>query len=182
MNFFLYHCLYTAPDEQVVKQKVIVVFLHNETIKKLKRMKRKATAKWNGNGLEGKGALTSTSGVLSNTPYGFAARFKDEEGKSGTNPEELIAAAHAGCFTMALSFQIAGAGFTADELVTDAVVSLDQGEGGFSITGITLKLTGKVSGMSEEKFVELANAAKAGCPISRALSAVPITLEAKFIK
>lgn len=145
-------------------------------------MKRKATAKWNGTGLEGKGALSSTSGVLNGTPYNFTARFKDEEGRSGTNPEELIAAAHAGCFTMALSFQIAGAGFTADELVTDAIVNLDQVEGGFAITGITLKLTGKVSGMSEDKFMELANAAKAGCPISKALGAVPITLEAKFIQ
>lgn len=145
-------------------------------------MKRKATAKWNGTGLEGKGALSSTSGVLNGTPYNFTARFKDEEGRSGTNPEELIAAAHAGCFTMALSFQIAGAGFTADELVTDAIVNLDQVEGGFAITGITLKLTGKVSGMSEEKFMELAGAAKAGCPISKALGAVPITLEAKFIQ
>ena len=145
-------------------------------------MKRKATAKWNGTGLEGKGTLTSTSGVLNSTPYNFLARFKDEEGKSGTNPEELIAAAHAGCFNMALSFQIAGAGFTADELVTEAVVNLDQVEGGFGITGIELKLTGKVAGMTEEKFIELANAAKAGCPISKALGAVPITLTAKFIK
>ena len=145
-------------------------------------MKRKATAKWNGNGLEGKGSLTSTSGVLNNTPYNFTARFKDETGKVGTNPEELIAAAHAGCFNMALSFQIANAGFTADELVTEAAVSLDQVEGGFAVTGITLKLTGKVTGMGEEKFIELANAAKAGCPISKLLSAVPITLEAKFVK
>jgi osmotically inducible protein OsmC len=145
-------------------------------------MKRKATAKWNGTGLEGKGVLTTPSGVLNGTPYNFTARFKDEEGKSATNPEELIAAAHAGCFTMALSFQIVGAGFTPDELSTDAVVNFDQVDGGFAITGITLKLTGKVQGMSEEKFLELANAAKIGCPISKALSAVPITLEAKFIK
>ena len=145
-------------------------------------MKRKATAKWNGTGLEGKGVLTTPSGVLNGTPYNFTARFKDEEGKSATNPEELIAAAHAGCFTMALSFQIVGAGFTPDELSTDAVVNFDQVDGGFAITGITLKLTGKVQGMSEEKFMELANAAKVGCPISKALSAVPITLEAKFIK
>jgi osmotically inducible protein OsmC len=145
-------------------------------------MKRKATAKWNGTGLEGKGVLTTPSGVLNGTPYNFTARFKDEEGKSATNPEELIAAAHAGCFTMALSFQIVGAGFTPDELSTDAVVNFDQVDGGFAITGITLKLTGKVQGMSEEKFLELANSAKIGCPISKALSAVPITLEAKFIK
>lgn len=145
-------------------------------------MKRKATAKWNGTGLEGKGVLTTPSGVLNGTPYNFTARFKDEEGKSGTNPEELIAAAHAGCFTMALSFQIVGAGFTPDELSTDAVINFDQVDGGFAITGITLKLAGKVPGISEEKFIELANAAKVGCPISKALSAVPITLEAKLIK
>jgi len=145
-------------------------------------MKRRATAKWNGTGLEGKGSLTSPSGVLNTTPYNFTARFKDEEGKSGTNPEELIAAAHAGCFNMALSFQIAGAGFNADELITEAVVNLDQVDGGFGVTGIELKLTGKVAGMTEDKFIELANAAKAGCPISKLLSAVPITLSAKFIK
>ena len=99
----------------------------------------------------------------------------------GTNPEELIAAAHAACFTMALSFGIAAAGFVADELKTMAVVTVDAVEGGFALTGITLQLEGKVSGMSEAQFMELANGAKAGCPISKALSAVPISLEATFI-
>lgn len=143
-------------------------------------MKRIATAKWVGTGLEGKGELNSTSGVFNHTPYNFKARFVDEEGKSGTNPEELIAAAHAGCFAMALSFQIANAGFTADELLCDAVVSIDKLETGFAITNITLKLKGKVNGMPKEKFMELAQAAKEGCPISKALSAVPIVLEASF--
>ncbi|WP_256013057.1 OsmC family protein [Desertivirga xinjiangensis] len=144
-------------------------------------MIRRSTAVWNGTGKEGKGVLTSTSGVLSNTPYSFAARFESEDGKAGTNPEELIAAAHAGCFSMALSFQLAGAGFTPDELKTEAAVKVEPGEGGFSITSITLKLEAKIPGISEEQFSELANAAKAGCPVSKALSAVDITLAARLV-
>ena len=89
-------------------------------------MKRKSTAIWQGTGLEGKGTLTSTSGVLNNTPYSFTTRFKNEEGKAGTNPEELIAAAHAGCFTMALSFQLNKEGFTANELKTEAAVAIEK--------------------------------------------------------
>ena len=143
-------------------------------------MIRKSSAVWNGTGKEGKGVLTSTSGVLSNTPYSFAARFESEDGKAGTNPEELIAAAHAGCFTMALSFQLAGAGFTATELKTEAAVKVDQVEGGFKITSIKLTLTGQVPNISEEQFLELANAAKEGCPVSQALSAVEISLDAKL--
>ena len=143
-------------------------------------MIRKSSAVWNGTGKEGKGVLTSTSGVLNNTPYSFAARFESEDGKAGTNPEELIAAAHAGCFTMALSFQLTGAGFTPTELKTDAAVKVDQVEGGFKITSIKLTLTGQVPNISEEQFLELANAAKEGCPVSQALSAVDISLEAKL--
>ncbi len=143
-------------------------------------MIRKSSAVWNGTGKEGKGTLTSTSGVLNNTPYSFAARFESEDGKAGTNPEELIAAAHAGCFTMALSFQLAGAGFTPTELKTDAAVKVDPVEGGFKITSIKLTLTGQVPNISEEKFLELANAAKEGCPVSQALSAVEISLDAKL--
>ncbi|HEY0056401.1 MAG TPA: OsmC family protein [Pedobacter sp.] len=143
-------------------------------------MIRKSSAVWNGTGKEGKGVLTSTSGVLDNTPYSFAARFESEDGKAGTNPEELIAAAHAGCFTMALSFQLAGAGFTPTELKTEAAVKVDQVEGGFKITSIKLTLTGQVPNISEEQFLQLANAAKEGCPVSQALSAVEITLDAKL--
>lgn len=145
-------------------------------------MKRKATAHWHGTGKEGSGTLNAPSGFFSDTPYNFKARFENEDGKLGTNPEELVAAAHAGCFTMALSFGVARAGFVADELNTEATVVVDAVEGGgFGITGITLHLTGKVSGMDEAKFMELAEAAKQTCPISRALSAVPITLEATFL-
>ena len=143
--------------------------------------KRHATAVWNGTGLEGKGTLSTPNHFFSDTPYSFKTRFENEDGKMGTNPEELIAAAHAACFAMALSFAIAEAGFAADELKAKASVTLDAVEGGFGITGIVLKLEGKVAGMTEAQFIELANGAKAGCPISKALSAVPITLETTFI-
>lgn len=143
-------------------------------------MKRNATAVWNGTGKEGKGSLNTTNKFFDNTPYSFKSRFENEDGKVGTNPEELIAAAHAGCYAMALSFAVTEAGFTPDELKVEASVVLDSVESGFAISGITLHLDGKVSGMEEDKFMELAKGAKEGCPISKALSAVPITLEANF--
>lgn len=144
-------------------------------------MKRKATAIWKGTGLEGKGTLSAPSGFFNETPYSTKTRFENEDGKAGTNPEELIAAAHAGCFNMALSFQIAGEGKAADELHTVATVSIDkQEEGGFAITGIVLDLKGKVPDMDEEQFTKLANVAKENCPVSKALSAVPISLNISF--
>jgi lipoyl-dependent peroxiredoxin len=144
-------------------------------------MKRRSTAVWHGNGLEGKGKLTTTSGVLTNTPYSTAMRFVDEEGRSGTNPEELIAAAHSGCFAMALSFGLTGAGFVPDEIKVDAIVNIEQKGDHWEITGIHLDLTAKVPGISDAKFQEIATATKGGCPVSRALSAVPITLAAKLV-
>lgn len=141
---------------------------------------RRATAVWNGTGLEGKGTLNTSNKFFNNAPYSFKTRFENEDGVLGTNPEELIAAAHAGCFAMALSFAIAEAGFTAEELKVEAKVTLDAVAGGFGITGITLALAGKVPGLSEAQFTELANGAKAGCPISKALSAVPISLDLTF--
>jgi len=143
-------------------------------------MKRRATAVWNGTGKEGSGILSSPSSFFDNTPYSFKTRFENEDGKAGTNPEELIAAAHAGCFNMALSFQIAGEGYTAEELRTIATVTLDSQDGGFAITGITLDLTGKVPGMEQEQFEKLAQVAKENCPISKALKAVPISLNTSF--
>jgi len=143
-------------------------------------MKRKANARWIGKGSKGSGMLTSTSGVLDQTPYNFKLRFEDESGKAGTNPEELIAAAHAGCYAMALSFAIEQADYTADQIDTQAIVQLDQVEGGFAISGITLELKGKVSGMSEQQFTELAEGAKENCPVSKALSAVPIHLNITY--
>lgn len=139
-------------------------------------MKRTAQAVWKGTGMEGSGILNSKSGVLNDTPYSFKTRFKNEEGKDGTNPEELIAAAHAGCFNMALSFQLVKAGFTADTLDTTAVVNMEQLEGGFKITGIELQLTATVPDISKEEFEQLAGNAKKNCPISQALASVPITL------
>jgi osmotically inducible protein OsmC len=142
-------------------------------------MLRKSSAIWQGTGAEGKGTLSSTSKVLSNTPYSFTSRFKSEDGTAGTNPEELIAAAHAGCFTMATSFQLSKAGFTPTELRTEAILTLEN-ENGFVIKGIHLELVGEVPGVTEEQFIEFANTAKANCPVSKALAALPITLSAKL--
>ena len=130
---------------------------------------RTATARYEGFGKEGKGQLTSPSGVLDATPYSFNTRFGDEK---GTNPEELIAAAHAGCFTMALSFALARAGFAEGTLETSAAVKLDSdGEGGFSITRSDLTLKAQVPGISPEQFAELAKGAEANCPVSKLLKA-----------
>ena len=132
-------------------------------------MIRKATALWRGTGKDGEGDLTTQSGVLSNTPYSYKTRF---EGEPGTNPEELIAAAHAGCFTMALAFQLQAAGFTPTELATEAAVSLDSdGQGGFKITRSALTLTAQIPGIDQAKFDELTGNAEKGCPVSKLLNA-----------
>jgi osmotically inducible protein OsmC len=144
-------------------------------------MIRKSTAVWRGNGLHGKGALTTQSGVLKDQPYSFMTRFENEDGKAGTNPEELIGAAHAGCFAMALSFALTDAGHAPDELKVDAKVDLQKVEGGFAIKGIALELEGKVPGIDDATFKKLADGAKAGCPVSKALAATPITLTAKLV-
>jgi osmotically inducible protein OsmC len=137
---------------------------------------RTATARYEGFGKEGKGQITSASGVLDATPYSFNTRFGDEK---GTNPEELVAAAHAGCFTMALSFGLARAGFSEGSLETTAAVKLDSdGEGGFSITRSDLTLKANVPGISEEQFEALAKGAEANCPVSKLLKAeITLTFE-----
>ena len=137
-------------------------------------IKRNASAKWSGSGKEGKGAITTQSGVLSDTPYSFSRRFGEEK---GTNPEELIAAAHAGCFTMALAFQLSGAGHAPEQLDTRADVSLEQVEGGWKIAAVALTLKAKVAGLSQDEFKRLAETAKANCPVSKVLNA-SITLDA----
>jgi osmotically inducible protein OsmC len=144
-------------------------------------MIRTATAHWAGNGQQGEGQLTTQSGVLNAQPYSFKLRFENADGKAGTNPEELIAAAHSGCFSMALAFALAASGFTADSIDTEALVNLQPGDGGFSVTGITLKLNAKIPGISNDQFQDIAAGAKANCPISKALAAVPITLEASLV-
>ena len=137
-------------------------------------IRRNASAKWSGSGKEGKGAITTQSGVLSETPYSFSRRFGEEK---GTNPEELIAAAHAGCFTMALAFQLSGAGHPPEQLDTKADVSLEQIEGGWKIAAVALTLKAKVPGLSRDEFTKLAETAKANCPVSKVLNAA-ITLNA----
>jgi osmotically inducible protein OsmC len=139
-------------------------------------MKRTASATWNGDLKQGKGSLSTPSGVLKETAYSFATRF---ENGIGTNPEELIAAAHAGCFTMALSAFLGRAGFTPQQLTTQASLTLEQVEGNWTITTIHLDLTGQVPGISQDKFDEIAADAKANCPVSRVLKA-NITLNAKL--
>lgn len=140
--------------------------------------KRNATAVWRGTGADGSGELNGPSGVLSNTPYSAAKRFQNEDGKAGTNPEELIAAAHAGCYIMALSFGLSNAGFPPTELHCEASIDMEKGDSGWGFQKITLNLEADVPGISSEQFHEIANGAKAGCPVSKALSAVPIELVA----
>jgi lipoyl-dependent peroxiredoxin len=136
-------------------------------------MIRKASAVWRGTGKAGKGTLSSDSGVLSATPYSFRTRFEDEK---GTNPEELIAAAHAGCFAMALAFQLQNAGFDPTELQAEAAVSLEKDGEGFRITRSALRLKAQVPNIEREKFEELARNAEKNCPVSKVLNA-EITLD-----
>ncbi|MGJ7903593.1 OsmC family protein [Lysobacter sp. 1R34A] len=139
---------------------------------------RHATAHWEGDLKSGQGRLsTPQSGLLADTRYGFNSRFGDEK---GTNPEELIAAAHAGCFTMALSAKLTEAGHPPAKLDTRAEVDLSM-EGGPSLSQIRLKLTAEVPGIDAAKFQAIAEDAKANCPVSKALSAVPVSLEAKLV-
>jgi len=135
-----------------------------------------ASAHWSGGLKDGTGHISTQSGALSSQPYGFNTRF---EGKAGTNPEELLGAAHAGCFTMALSMMLGEAGLTATALDTKATVSLDKKGEGFAITKVHLDLTGTVPGADQTKFEEIANKAKAGCPVSQ-LFDTEITLSAKL--
>lgn len=139
-------------------------------------MKRNASAVWTGGLKDGKGEISTDSGVLSNTPYSFGTRF--ESGK-GTNPEELIAAAHAGCFSMALSLELGKAGLTAERIQTTASVTLDKAEAGFAITAVHLDLTARIPGADRQAFETAANTAKTNCPVSKVLNA-KITLAARL--
>jgi lipoyl-dependent peroxiredoxin len=140
-------------------------------------IKRKAEAQWSGSGKDGRGALTTQSGTLSNTPYSFHTRF---ESGAGTNPEELIAAAHAGCFTMALAFRLSGAGHPPQSLATSAEVSLTQDGPGWKIAAVALALKGSVPGLTRDEFLGHAEEAKKTCPVSRVLNA-EITLTVEFV-
>ena len=140
-------------------------------------MKTHGSAVWSGGIKDGKGAISTQSGAMKDYPYGFASRF---EGKPGTNPEELIGAAHAGCFTMALSLILGEAGLTAEKMETRADVTLDKVADGFAITAVHLTLQAKIPGADDAKFQELAGKAKAGCPVSKLLN-TSITLEATLL-
>ena len=139
-------------------------------------MRRNASAVWKGSFKDGKGMISTDSGVLTNTPYSFKARFEND---SGTNPEELIAAAHAGCFTMALSGQLAEGGLTAESIETKATVILEKTDTGFAITAIHLDVSAKVPGATKQSFEIAAKNAKYGCPVSKVLNA-RITMEANL--
>ncbi len=139
-------------------------------------MKRNASAVWSGNLKGGKGTISTASGLFNEAPYSFSKRFEDEP---GTNPEELIAAAHAGCFSMALSSQLEQAGFTADQIRTTAEVTIEKTDAGFTITTVHLDVTAKVPGADAQAFQTAANNAKAGCPVSRVLNA-EITMDAQL--
>ncbi len=139
-------------------------------------MKQKASAVWTGTLTEGKGTLTTGSGALSETPYSFRTRF---EGEKGTNPEELIGAAHAGCFSMAFSMILGLAGITPEKIETTATVTLEKQDDGFAVTASHLDVTATIPGVDEEVFQDLAGKAKAGCPISKLLNAT-ITMDARL--
>jgi osmotically inducible protein OsmC len=139
-------------------------------------MIKKAWAVWQGSIKDGGGAISTETGVLKEAPYGFKARFEDGP---GTNPEELIGAAHAGCFSMAFSLMLGEAGFTPSKIETHAAVTLEKLGNGFAITAIHLDVTAKVSDIAEEQFAEIASAAKAGCPVSKLFNA-KITMLAKL--
>jgi len=139
-------------------------------------MIRNATAEWNGGLKDGGGKISTDSGVLNYTQYSFSTRFEDG---IGTNPEELIAAAHAGCFSMALSGQLGNAGLTADSIKTKASVKLDKVEGGFAITTVHLEVRARIPGVDNDAFMTAANNAKAGCPVSKVLNA-EITMDAQL--
>jgi lipoyl-dependent peroxiredoxin len=138
---------------------------------------RKAKAVWFGTGRGGRGELSTDSGVLANTPYSFRTRFESEQ---GTNPEELIAAAHAGCFTMALAFRLQSAGYTPTQLSTEAAVTLEQDKEGFRIARSALTLRASVANLDQDTFARLAQDAEKNCPVSKVLSA-EITLDAKLV-
>jgi osmotically inducible protein OsmC len=141
------------------------------------KINRAASAAWSGGLKDGKGSISTESGALAAYPYGFAARF---EGKKGTNPEELLGAAHAGCFTMALSLILGEAGLTATQMDTTAKVTLEKVDDGFTITAVHLTLKAKIPGTDQVKFAELAGKAKAGCPLSKVIKA-DITLDATLV-
>jgi lipoyl-dependent peroxiredoxin len=144
-------------------------------------MHRTSSVVWKGTGAEGTGTITTQSGALTDQPYGFKARFVSEDGKAGTNPEELLGAAHASCFTMALAFRLTANSTPAEELQTEAKVDMLKTDAGWTIPSITLTVNAKIPGIDDAKFQELAADAKANCPISKVLKPA-ITLKATLAR
>ena len=140
-------------------------------------LQRKGSAQWKGGLKDGKGTVSTASGVLNNTPYSFSSRF---EGQQGTNPEELLGAAHAGCFSLALSGQLDAAGLKADSIDTTATVSLEKQDTGFAITSVNLEVRAKIPGADQSKFEEATKKAKEGCPVSKLFN-TRITMDAKLV-
>ncbi|MHA3774093.1 OsmC family protein [Verrucomicrobiota bacterium sgz303538] len=140
-------------------------------------MQRKASAVWNGSLKEGKGTISTESGVLSNTAYSFSTRFENEK---GTNPEELVGAAHAGCFSMALSAQLGEADLKPEKIETEATVTIEKVPGGFAVTTVHLNVRARIPGADDAAFQEVARKAKEGCPISKLLNA-KITMDAQLV-
>jgi lipoyl-dependent peroxiredoxin len=144
-------------------------------------MIRTSTAVWHGDSLHGTGSITSQSGALKEQPYSFKTRFQSEDGKAGTNPEELLGAAHAGCFAMAVAFALSGARHPPTELRVTAAVDISKVDDHFVIKSIALDLEASVPGVAPDAFQALAEAAKKACPLSKALAATPITLAARLV-
>ena len=144
-------------------------------------MIRKSTARWQGNGPQGKGELSTHSGALQSLPYSFQTRFQNEDGKAGTNPEELLAAAHAGCFAMSVSFALTRAEHPPEELNVTAAVDIVKTDAGFVIKNIHLDLEARAPGVDAATLEKIAEEAKKGCPLSKALAATPITLSVKLV-
>jgi len=163
-------------DMHIGKEQGTIAACYTKSKEVRAHMIRKASAVWNGSLKEGKGTISTESGVLSKTSYSFAKRFENEP---GTNPEELIAAAHASCFTMALSAQLGNAGITPESLETTAAVTLEKLESGFAVTKIHLDVTARIPGVDRAAFDKAADAAKTGCPISKLLKA-EITMTARL--
>lgn len=144
-------------------------------------MKRTALAHWTGDGKTGKGSVSTQSGVLNERPYSSNSRFENEDGKAGTNPEELLGAAHASCFSMQLAYMITDSGFKVEDIKTNASVDIQKKDGGFEIVEITLNLKAKIPGIAHDKFDEISNKAKTSCPLSKALAATKITLVSELM-
>jgi lipoyl-dependent peroxiredoxin len=144
-------------------------------------MIRRSTAVWRGDAVHGSGALTTQSGAFREQPYSFKTRFQSEDGRAGTNPEELLGAAHAGCYAMALSLQLGNAGFPPTELNVTADVDLEKVGDGFAITSIALGVGAQVPGITPDKFQSIAGSAKRACPLSKALAATKIVLSTKLL-